>query len=115
MLIAVGGGSSMDTAKAVGVLMTHGGVISDYEGLGKVTKPIADLVAVPTTVGTGSEVTFWSVITDTKRRFKMSIGSPLIAAKAALVDPDLVESLPPADCCIHRHGCFDTCHRRIYL
>lgn len=96
MLIAVGGGSSMDTAKAVGVLMTHGGVISDYEGLGKVTKPIADLVAVPTTVGTGSEVTFWSVITDTKRRFKMSIGSPLIAAKAALVDPDLVESLPPA-------------------
>ena len=49
-----------------------------------------------TTVGTGSEVTFWSVITDTERHFKMSIGSPLIAAKVALVDPDLVESLPPS-------------------
>jgi alcohol dehydrogenase len=95
-LVAIGGGSSMDTAKAIGVLLTHGGSIRDYEGLGKVEKPICDLVAIPTTVGTGSEVTFWSVITDTERHFKMSIGSPLIAAKVALVDPDLVESLPPS-------------------
>lgn len=95
-LVAIGGGSSMDTAKAIGVLLTHGGSIQDYEGLGKVEKPICDLVAIPTTVGTGSEVTFWSVITDTERHFKMSIGSPLIAAKVALVDPDLVESLPPS-------------------
>lgn len=96
MLVAIGGGSSMDTAKAVGVLMTHGGTINDYEGLDKIQKPICDLIAIPTTVGTGSEVTFWSVITDTKRHFKMSIGSPLIAAKLALVDPLLVESLPPS-------------------
>ena len=95
-LVAIGGGSSMDTAKGIGVLLTHGGSISDYEGLGKVTKPICDLIAIPTTVGTGSEVTFWSVITDTKRHFKMSVGSPLIAPKVALVDPDLVETLPPA-------------------
>lgn len=93
MLVAIGGGSSMDTAKAVGVLMTHGGTINDYEGLDKIQKPICDLIAIPTTVGTGSEVTFWSVITDTKRHFKMSIGSPLIAAKLALVDPLLIESL----------------------
>lgn len=93
-LVAIGGGSSMDTAKAIGVLLTHGGNIRDYEGLGKVEKPICDLVAIPTTVGTGSEVTFWSVITDSERHYKMSIGSPLIAAKVALVDPDLVESLP---------------------
>lgn len=86
----------MDTAKAVGVLMTHGGRINDYEGLDKVTKPICDLIAIPTTVGTGSEVTFWSVITDTDRHFKMSIGSPLVAAKLALVDPLLVKSLPPS-------------------
>lgn len=96
LLVAVGGGSSMDTAKAVGVLMTHGGRINDYEGLDKVTKPICDLIAIPTTVGTGSEVTFWSVITDTDRHFKMSIGSPLVAAKLALVDPLLVKSLPPS-------------------
>lgn len=95
-LVAIGGGSSMDTAKGIGVLLTHGGVISDYEGLGKVKKPICDLIAIPTTVGTGSEVTFWSVITDTNRHFKMSVGSPLIAPKVALVDPELVETLPPA-------------------
>lgn len=96
MLIAIGGGSSMDTAKAVGVILKEGGEIGDYEGLGKLSQPITDLVAIPTTVGTGSEVTFWSVITDTKRHFKMSIGSPLIAAKLALVDPDLVATLPPS-------------------
>lgn len=97
MLIAVGGGSSIDTAKAAGVILTEGGTINDYEGLDKLKKPITDLIAVPTTVGTGSEVTFWSVITDTKRHFKMSVGSPLIAAKLAIVDPDLVETLPPSD------------------
>ena len=96
MLIAVGGGSSIDTAKAAGVILTEGGTINDYEGLDKLKKPITDLIAVPTTVGTGSEVTFWSVITDTKRHFKMSVGSPLIAAKLAIVDPDLVETLPPS-------------------
>lgn len=96
VLVAVGGGSSMDAAKAVGVLMVHGGTINDYEGLDKIEKPIYDLVVVPTTAGTGSEVTFWSVITDTKKHFKMSIGSPLMAAKLALVDPVLVESLPPS-------------------
>lgn len=96
MMIAIGGGSSMDTAKAVGVILKEGGEIGDYEGLGKVSEPITDLVAIPTTVGTGSEVTFWSVITDTKRHFKMSVGSPLIAARLALVDPDLVETLPPS-------------------
>lgn len=94
VLVAVGGGSSMDVAKAIGVILTHGGVINDYEGLDAVTKPIRSLIAIPTTVGTGSEVTFWSVITDTKRKFKMSIGSPLMAPRIALVDPEMVSSLP---------------------
>ena len=96
MMIAIGGGSSMDTAKAIGVILKEGGIINDYEGLDVVSEPITDLIAIPTTVGTGSEVTFWSVITDTKRHFKMSVGSPLIAAKLAIVDPDLVETLPPS-------------------
>ena len=69
MMIAIGGGSSMDTAKAIGVILREGGIINNYEGLDVVSKPITDLIAIPTTVGTGSEVTFWSVITDTKRHF----------------------------------------------
>jgi alcohol dehydrogenase class IV len=95
MLVGVGGGSPIDTAKAIGVILQEGGKIQDYEGLGKVTKPITPLIAVPTTAGTGTEVTFWSVITDTKRKFKMSIGSPLMAARIALVDPMLTVTLPP--------------------
>ena len=94
VLVAVGGGSPMDTAKAIGVIQQEGGKITDYEGLGIVTKPITPLIAIPTTAGTGSEVTFWSVVTDSARSFKMSVGSPLIAARVALVDPELTVGLP---------------------
>jgi alcohol dehydrogenase len=94
VLVAIGGGSPMDTAKAIGVVLTGGGRIQDYEGLGLVKGPITPLIAIPTTSGTGSEVTFWSVITDTERSFKMSVGSPLCAATVALVDPDLTVGLP---------------------
>jgi alcohol dehydrogenase len=94
VLVAVGGGSPMDTAKAIGVIQTHGGKIQDFEGLGLVRKPITPLIAIPTTAGTGSEVTFWSVVTDTTRSFKMSVGSPLLAATVALVDPLLTVGLP---------------------
>ncbi|MDP3046371.1 MAG: iron-containing alcohol dehydrogenase, partial [Chloroflexota bacterium] len=86
-LLAVGGGSPMDTAKAVGILATNGGNIRDYEGLGKVGNPLPPFVAVPTTVGTGSEVTYFDVITDVQRQFKMAIASPLLAARVALLDP----------------------------
>ena len=94
MLIAIGGGSSIDTATAAGVILREGGSINNYEGMDTVSQPITDLIAIPTTAGTGSEVTFWSVITDTKRHYKMSIGSPLVAARVAIVDPFLVETLP---------------------
>jgi alcohol dehydrogenase len=94
MLIGVGGGSVIDTAKAIGVILQEGGRIQDYEGLDLIKKPITPLIAVPTTAGTGSEVTFWSVITDTDRKLKMSIGSPRMAAKIALVDPMLTLTLP---------------------
>lgn len=94
LLVGVGGGSAIDSAKAIGVLLQEGGQIQDYEGLDKVKKPITPLIAVPTTAGTGTEVTFWSVITDTKRKFKMSVGSPLMAATVAIVDPMLTLTLP---------------------
>jgi alcohol dehydrogenase len=95
-IIAVGGGSPMDTAKAVGILASNGGNIRDYEGLGKVRNPLPPFLAVPTTVGTGSEVTYFDVITDVRRRFKMAIASPYLAARVALLDPLLVANLPPA-------------------
>ncbi len=93
-LVAVGGGSVIDAAKAAGILVTSGGRLRDYEGRGRVPRPIPPLVAVPTTAGTGSEVTFSSVITDTGRRYKFSINSPLATARLAVLDPALTVSMP---------------------
>ena len=97
-LVALGGGSSMDTAKSVGVEVVHGGSIVEYEyGATPLTKRIPPLVAVPTTAGTGSEATLWAVITDPKRKVKFNVGgTPLIGAHVALVDPELTLGLPPA-------------------
>ena len=97
-LVALGGGSSMDTAKAVGVEATHDGSIVEYEyGKTPLTQRITPLVAVPTTSGTGSEVTLWAVITDHERRIKFNVGgTPLIGAHVALLDPELTLGLPPA-------------------
>lgn len=97
VIIALGGGSAMDTSKGVGLLMTNDGDrINDFEDPDKIVNRSAPVIAIPTTVGTGSEVTFWSVITDTNRMYKMGIGSVLIGPALAIVDPDLVESLPAA-------------------
>ena len=85
-LIGFGGGSSMDAAKAIGVVATHGGSARDYEwdDPNPVIKPIPPLIAVPTTAGTGSEATLWSVITDPERHIKFNIGgTPHIAAAVA--------------------------------
>jgi alcohol dehydrogenase len=94
LLIAVGGGSPIDTAKGAGVVQTHGGKITDWEGWNIVSRPITPLIAIPTTAGTGSEVSFWAVITDTARHYKMSVASPLIAPRVALLDPELTLCLP---------------------
>jgi len=93
-LIALGGGSSIDTAKAIGILKNNSGSIMDYEGVGKVKKPIPWTVAIPTTYGSGSEVTSFVVITDKTRNFKAAIGSPFIMPTLALVDPELMIALP---------------------
>jgi choline dehydrogenase len=97
-LVALGGGSSMDTAKAVGVEIVHGGTIVEYEyGKTPLERRIPPLVAVPTTAGTGSEATLWAVITDPDRKIKFNVGgTPLIGAHVALVDPELTLGLPPA-------------------
>jgi choline dehydrogenase len=97
-LAALGGGSSIDTAKSIGVEVVHGGSIVDYEyGATPITNRIPPLVAVPTTSGTGSEATLWAVITDHQRKIKFNVGgTPLIGAHVALVDPELTLGLPPA-------------------
>jgi choline dehydrogenase len=97
-LVALGGGSSMDTAKSVGVEVVHGGSIVEYEyGVTPISSRIPPLVAVPTTAGTGSEATLWAVITDHERKIKFNVGgTPLIGAHVALIDPELTLGLPPA-------------------
>ena len=94
--IAVGGGSSIDCAKAMSVVATHGGVIQDFRGVEKVPGVTIPMIAVPTTAGSGSEVTFSSVITDCAKKTKFTLRSVKIAAKAALCDPELSISMPKA-------------------
>lgn len=94
-LIAIGGGSPIDCAKSIGVLIAHNAdKIKPYEGKTAATKPNPPLICVPTTAGTGSEVTFSSVITDTKNRYKMTVKSPYTAPNVALCDPMLTLSVP---------------------
>ncbi len=97
-LVALGGGSSMDTAKGIGVETSHGGSIVEYEyGKTPITKRIPPLITVPTTAGTGSEVTLWAVITDHERKIKFNVGgTALIGAHVALIDPVMMVGLPPA-------------------
>ena len=95
--IGLGGGSSIDAAKSIGVVAVHGGSIADFEWAdpNPVVKRIPPLVAVPTTSGTGSEVTLWAVITDPERQIKYNVGgTPLIGAHVALLDPLLTLGLP---------------------
>jgi choline dehydrogenase len=97
-LVALGGGSSMDTAKGIGVEVAHGGFILDYEyGKTPIVRRIPPLVTVPTTAGTGSEVTLWAVITDHERKIKFNVGgTSLIGAHVAIIDPTLTLGLPSA-------------------
>lgn len=94
ILVAIGGGSSMDVAKSVAVVATNGGSIADYEGVDKVTTAPLPVIAVPTTVGSGSEVTKGAVITNPATHVKMVIVSDLMFAKIALLDRRVVAGLP---------------------
>ena len=94
-LVALGGGSPIDCAKAIAVVARQGGAVRDYEGPDKIGIDVLPLIAIPTTAGTGSEVTFSSVITDSREKFKFSIKGPQIAPKVALVDPEMTLTMPP--------------------
>ncbi|MET7400337.1 iron-containing alcohol dehydrogenase [Dactylosporangium sp. NPDC005572] len=96
VIVGVGGGSSMDFAKALAVLLTHGGSLRDYYGELRVPGPTYPVVAVPTTAGTGSEVTPVAVVTDPDQVLKVGIASPYLIPAVAVVDPVLTYGCPPA-------------------
>lgn len=94
LVVAIGGGSAMDTAKGIGLMMRAPGRIEDYFGIDKILEAGSPVIAIPTTAGTGSEVTVWSVLHDTDADQKVVIGSPFICPRIALLDPELSLSLP---------------------
>lgn len=94
LIIAVGGGSPIDVAKAVRLVLCHGGEISDYEGVDKVASVEMPLIAIPTTSGTGSEITSFSIVSNHHAKRKMVIVGAAVAADVALVDPLLTLALP---------------------
>ena len=95
LVVGIGGGSALDTAKAIGLMLVNDGNIKDYVGIGKVPRAGAPVIAVPTTAGTGSELTIWSVLSDKVAKAKISVGSALNCPAIALLDPELTLSLPP--------------------
>lgn len=113
-LIGLGGGSAIDVAKGIAMLMTNGGDYADYQWGGKaITARSLPLLAIPTTAGTGSEVSRVAVIVDPANPFKKGVLSPLMFPHAAIVDPELTRSLPPRltaatgmDAFIHALECY---------
>jgi alcohol dehydrogenase len=95
VLVGLGGGSSIDTAKAIALMLNNPGRIGDYWGKEPPNRALP-VIAVPTTAGTASEVTWVTVIKDTERKVKMGIGHPKLAAAVALCDPALSVTMPPS-------------------
>ena len=95
IIIGIGSGSPIDTAKAMRILLTEGGKLLDYQGYNLLTRSLIPMIAIPTTAGTGSEVTSWAVIRDEEQGTKMAFASPYLGPDLALLDPELTLSLPP--------------------
>ncbi|WP_306868098.1 iron-containing alcohol dehydrogenase [Neorhizobium galegae] len=118
MVIGIGGGSCLDMAKCAALLLSHGGNLQDYYGEFKVPAPTLPVIAVPTTAGTGSEVTPVAVVSDPDRTLKVGISSPYLIASTAICDPELTMSCPPgltavagADALTHAIEAFTAAHR----
>lgn len=94
LIVGLGGGSSMDCAKGANFLLTNGGRMHDYRGVGKATRPMLPMVAVPTTSGTGSEAQSFAVIADARTHMKMPCGDPKAACRVAILDPSLTVTMP---------------------
>ncbi|HEV7276816.1 MAG TPA: iron-containing alcohol dehydrogenase [Devosiaceae bacterium] len=96
VIVGIGGGSCMDAAKLIALLLAHGGDLADYYGEFKVPGPVLPLIAMPTTAGTGSEVTPVAVVADPERTLKVGIASPHLIPHTAICDPELTYTCPPA-------------------
>lgn len=94
LLVGLGGGSSMDCAKGINFLFTNGGRIQDYWGVGKATRPMLPMIAVPTTAGTGSETQSFALISESKTHVKMACGDKKASFRIALLDPMLTVTQP---------------------
>jgi alcohol dehydrogenase class IV len=95
VLVGLGGGSNMDLAKIAAVILAHGGAIRDYVGDDKIPGPVFPLICIPTTAGTGSEVSAASVLTDTNNHMKVGVLSNYLRPTVALVDPLMSSTCPP--------------------
>lgn len=120
VVLGIGGGSCMDMAKCVAVLLKHGGSLRDYYGENQIPGPVAPVIAVPTTSGTGSEVTPVAVIADTERGTKVGISSPYLIPRVAVCDPELTLTCPPgltavsgADALTHAIESFTAARRQV--
>ncbi len=130
-VIGFGGGSCIDMAKVMAMLLTHGGRIQDYYGESQVPSPVTPVVAVPTTAGTGSEATPVAVLTDPERALKVGVSSPHLIPQVAICDPELSRSCPAgltaasgADALVHlvesytaieRPATAQTAYRRVFI
>ena len=94
VIIALGGGSSLDCAKGINFVLSNGGSVADYRGYGKASRPMLPMVAVPTTAGTGSEAQSYAVLSDAATHLKMACGDPGAAFRIALLDPELTVTSP---------------------
>jgi alcohol dehydrogenase len=94
LLVGLGGGSSMDCAKGTNFLYTNGGRMQDYWGVGKATRPMLPMIAVPTTAGTGSEAQSFALISDAETHAKMACGDKKAACRLAILDPSLTLTQP---------------------
>ncbi len=94
-VVAVGGGSAMDTAKVVNICLSMGGDLMEYQGLNNLAIRLKPLIAIPTTAGTGSEVSMVAMVKDATEHKKLLFGSRFLAPDAAILDPTLIVSLPP--------------------
>jgi alcohol dehydrogenase len=96
LIVGLGGGSSLDTAKGCNFIHTNGGRMQDYWGVGKATKPMLPFIAIPTTSGTGSECQSFALIADAVTHAKMACGDSKCAAAVSILDPELTVTMPPA-------------------
>lgn len=94
LIVAVGGGSSLDCAKGINLLLTNGGTIADYKGYTRPARPMLPMIGVPTTAGTGSEAQSYAVLSDSATHTKMACGAPGAAFRIALLDPELAVTAP---------------------